>query len=98
MIFEKNQITLLMSYALKVMDSLETKNLTLDKIYKGVPDKATKTPTGKIILSAFEDPIFSWDLEGKCHINLISRTARLLLTYLGLSENYYEELVQKCNK
>lgn len=80
----------------KVVESLENHNQVLEGIYKGVPKKKTKTPTGKIILDVFEDIILSWDKSGQCYVNLITPIAKDLLRHLGICGDIYEDLAAAC--
>ena len=83
---------------IKVIESLEKSGEVLRNIYKGVPTKKTKAPTGKIILDVFEDLILCWIDSDKCQVNAISPLARELLRHLGVSEYIYEDLANSCKK
>ncbi len=82
---------------LKVIESLQKHNQVLEGVYKGVPKKKTKTPTGKIILDAFEDIILSWNMPGDCYVNSITPIAKQLLRHLGICEDIYDNLAKSCS-
>lgn len=95
-------LTRFLTIALRVWTYLRTRvTLELQKekrelsgVYKGVPTKKTKSPTGRIVMEAFDNISVIWS-KRKIHVTGMSENANLLLRYFGFPETLYVDCLSK---
>jgi transposase len=86
-------LRLLTHMELMIHTSLDKSGAYVKGIYKGQPQKKTRTPSGILVLEAFEGVSFFKNDDEKCFITQLSKSAELFLDLLDM-KNLYQDLVK----
>ncbi len=85
-------LRLLTHMELKIHTSLDKRGAYVKEIYKGQPQKKTRTPSGILVLEAFEGISFFNNGDDKCFITNLSKSAEIFLDLLDMKSLYQDIL------